>query len=309
VPELCDDPVRGWGGQHPAGGLVLRAGRRQPETSEAQTHAEQVVTDAQPAKPAHLSAEYAAQFGDEAIAAAYQHRPPYPAEAFAIVESLLGARPRRVLELGAGTGDFTIGLAGCVDHLIAVEPSRPMLERGRRRPGAASAHVEWLAVAAEDYAFDRQYSAVVAAEAFHWLDWHRVLPRLAERLAPDGQLVLVQRALAEALPWDPALRILIREFSTNREYVPYDTASELQARGLFTIGGRARTGAVRHRQSIDGYVESFHSRNGFSRARLPAERARAFDDELRTLLGRHCPDDTVVLPVEARIVWGRPIVT
>jgi SAM-dependent methyltransferase len=264
------------------------------------------LTDAQRAKPQHLSAGYAAQFGDEEIAAAYRHRPPYPAEAFAFVEPLLGARPRCVLELGAGTGDLTIGLAPLVDHLIAVEPSRPMRERGRRRDGAVGAHVEWLAIAAEHYAFDRRYSAVVAAEAFHWFDWHRVLPRIAENLVPGGQVILVERALAESMPWEPALRLLIREYSTNRDYVPYDTATELESRGLFTIGGRARTSAAPYRQSVDGYVESFHSRNGFSRARLEAGRAREFDDKLKTLLCRYCPDGAVALPVEARIVWGRP---
>jgi len=265
------------------------------------------LTEAHRAKPEHFAAEYAAQFGDEEVAAAYQHRPPYPAEAFAIIESLLGPHPRCVLELGAGTGDFTIGLAPRVDHLIAIEPSRPMLERGRLRDGAAGAHIEWLAIAAENYAFDRRYSAVVAAEAFHWLDWHSVLPHIAQSLIPGGQLILVERSLAESPPWEPDLRPLISEYSTNRDYVPYDTTTELEARGLITVGGRARTGTVPHRQSVDSYVESFHSRNGFSRARLQAGRAQEFDDKLKTLLCRYCPDDAVLLSVEAQIVWGRPV--
>jgi len=264
------------------------------------------MTDAHPAKPEHLAAEYAAQFDDEEVAAAYRHRPPYPPETFAIVEPLLGPPPRRVLELGAGTGDFTVGLAPRVDHLIALEPSPAMLARARLRDRAWGAHVEWLAISAENYAFDQQYSAVVAAEAFHWLDWHRVIPPIAESLVANGQLILVERGVAESLPWEPDLRLLIREYSTNRDYVPYDTATELEARGLITIGGRARTGAVVHRQSLDGYVESFHSRNGFSRARLEVGRAREFDDKLTTVLRRHCRDDIVQLPIEARIVWSRP---
>jgi SAM-dependent methyltransferase len=265
------------------------------------------LTDPYRAKPQHLAAEYAAQFGDEEVVAAYRHRPPYPAEAFAIVEALLGPHPRRVLELGAGTGDFTIGLVPRVDHLVAVEPSRPMVERARLRGGAIGAHVEWLAIEAENYAFDRRYSAVVAAEAFHWLDWNGVLPRIAESLDPGGQLILVERTLAESLPWEPDLRLLIREYSTNRDYVPYETATELEGRGLITVAGRARTGTVPHRQSVDGYVESFHSRNGFSRARLRPGRAQDFDDKLKTLLRQHCRDETVLLPVAARIVWGRPV--
>lgn len=259
------------------------------------------------AKPRHLAADYAAQFGDEEVAAAYRHRPPYPWETFAIVEPLLGPRPRCVLELGAGTGDLTLGLVPLVDNLIAVEPSRPMLERALHRDGVVQAHVEWVAVTAEAYTFDRRYSAVVAAEAFHWLDWYGVLPRIAESLAPTGHLILVERALAEPLPWEADLRILIREYSTNRDYVPYDTVTELEARGLMAIGGRAQTRVSPYRQPIDGYVESVHSRNGFSRARLQPGRAREFDDKLRTLLRRHCPDDTVCLPVQARIVWGRPV--
>ena len=181
------------------------------------------MTGTRRAKPKHLAAEFAAQFGDEEVAAAYRHRPPYPPVAFAIVEPLLGPHPRCVLELGAGTGDFTIGLAPRVDSLIAVEPSRAMLERGLHRDGAVGAHVEWLAMAAEDYTFDRQYSAVVAAEALHWLDWYRVLPRLAESLAPSGHLILVERTLAQPLPWEPDLRGLIREHSPNRDYVAYDS--------------------------------------------------------------------------------------
>lgn len=256
-------------------------------------------------KPAHLAAGYAAQFGDEEVAAAYRHRAPYPPEAFSLVEPLLGPRPRRVLELGAGTGDFTIGLAPRVESLIAIEPSPPMLARGRRRTGASAPHVEWISIAAEDYAFDGRYSAVVSAEAFHWLDWHRVMPRIATALAPGGYLILVERRLASALPWERELRELINEYSTNRDYVEYDLVTELTSRGLFTVAGRAETDAVPHGQPVADYIESFHSRNGFSRARLTTVHAREFDEKLAALLGPCCPDGTVGLMVQARLAWGR----
>jgi len=189
------------------------------------------VTEPSRGKPRHLAAEFAAQFGDEEVAAAYRHRPPYPPEAFAIVDRLLGPPPRCVLELGAGTGDFTIGLAPCVDHLSAVESSPAMREHALGRAGNLAAQVEWLVMSAEDHAFDGRYSAVVAAEAFHWLDWYRVLPRIAASLAPEGHLILVERTLAGPPPWDAELRGLIRGYSTNRDYVAYDIVSELESRG------------------------------------------------------------------------------
>jgi hypothetical protein len=58
---------------------------------------------------------------------------------------------------------------------------------------------------------------------------------------------------------------------------------------------------------VDDYVESFHSHNGFSRARLSVERAHAFDDQLTTLVRRSCPDDIVPVSVRARVTWVRPL--
>jgi ABC-type uncharacterized transport system substrate-binding protein len=147
------------------------------------------LTEPRRAKPRHLAPEFAVQFGDEEVAAAYRHRPPYPPEAFAIVEALLGSRPRCVLELGAGTGDFTIGLATHVDTLIAVEPSRPMLARALNRDGAVAPHVEWLAMAAEDYTFERRY--------FGWSEDRNI--RIDIRFAsdrPDQYEVLAKQLIA-----------------------------------------------------------------------------------------------------------------
>jgi SAM-dependent methyltransferase len=262
--------------------------------------------DARAARPRHLAAEYAAQFGDEEVAAAYQHRPPYPSQTFTLLEPLLGPRPRRVVELGAGTGDFTVGLAPRVDTLVAVEPSPAMLECGQHRTAGVAPHVAWLARAAEDYAFDRRCSAVVAAEAFHWLDWHRVLPRIADSLVTGGWLILVERRVAEPPPWDAELRGLIREYSTNQDYVAYDLATLLESSELIRVGGRIQTEAMTLRQSVEDYVESFHSRNGFSRARLSARRAGEFDDTLKALVARYGADDPVSVPVRARVVWCRP---
>jgi hypothetical protein len=117
-------------------------------------------------------------------------------------------------------------------------------------------------------------SAVVAAEAFHWLDWHAVLPRIAESVVPGGHLILIERTLGEPLPWEPDLRGLIREYSTNQDYVPYDTVTELEARGLITVGGRAaRTippgwGAGPHRLVSPGRHVTSWSMTASARQRL-----------------------------------------
>jgi len=47
---------------------------------------------------------------------------------------------------------------------------------------------------------------------------------------------------------------------------------------------------VSFQQSIDDYVESFHSMNGFSRERMTEEATHGFDSEVRELVSKYCPD-------------------
>ena len=63
-------------------------------------------------KPPGWSAEYGAWFQEPSVAERYDFRPPYPAEVFEILTSLLGDGPRTVLDAGCGTGDLARRLAG-----------------------------------------------------------------------------------------------------------------------------------------------------------------------------------------------------
>ena len=54
-------------------------------------------------KPKHLGREYADQFADAAVVAAYRHRPPYPTQVFPVLRDLVVGTPRVVLDLGCGT--------------------------------------------------------------------------------------------------------------------------------------------------------------------------------------------------------------
>ena len=58
-------------------------------------------------------------------------------------------------------------------------------------------------------------------------------------------------------------------------------------------------------QSIDDYVTSLHSQNGFSRDRMPAADASAFDAAVRTAVTPHARNGMLTVPVLARVAWGR----
>jgi len=159
--------------------------------------------------------------------------------------------------------------------------------------------------AIETAPLDPPYDLATAGECLHWTDWPVSLPRLAGLLAPGARLAIVQRTVG-TVPWLAPLLRLLTERSTNRAYARYDLVEELASRGLFREEGRTRTTRVVREQTVDAYVESFHSRNGFSRDRMTADSARAFDDALRALVREHVGDGPVRLPTAALVVWGRP---
>ena len=259
-----------------------------------------------PAKPAHLGPAYAAQFEDESVARSYAARPPYPAEVFEILDGLQAPGPRSVLDLGCGTGDVALGLLGRAARIVGVDRSAAMLRVARGRPGGDHPSLAWQCAAAEDFVFAGPYSLVVAGESLHWMDWDRVLPGIAGALAPGAVLAIVEGRVVMDVPWAAALEDLFPRYSTNRDYRPYDLVVELAERDLFREAGRRRTAAVAFAQSLDDYVESFHTRNGFSRERMSPAAAGEFDAVLRALVAPHCEDGVVRGRVATRVVWGAP---
>jgi len=257
-------------------------------------------------KPAHLGPAYGAQFHDESVARAYAARPPYPRELFEWLSELQRPRGGRILELGCGTGDLTLGLSARAERVDAVEPSAAMLAVARRRAGADEPRIRWIEATAEEAAFDGPYALAVAAESLHWMEWEVVLPKVAAALTPGAVLAIVEREHVGPLPWDAELSRLISAYSTNREFRPYDLVNELTTRGLFRQAGRRTTTPVAFAQSIADHIECMHSRNGFSRDRMAADAAAAFDAAYRRLLERYCADDVVRFSTVATIVWGSP---
>lgn len=257
-------------------------------------------------KPAHLGRRYASQFDDESVALAYHTRPPYVPETFAILAGLLAPGPRLVLDLGCGTGDAALGIAPYADRVDAVDPSPAMLRVARGRPGADDPRLRWIQASAEAFRAGTSYSLIVAAESLHWTQWELVLPSLARALRPGAFLALVSGRELIDVPWSGELAGLIPRYSTNREYRPYDLVAELTQRGLFLEAGRRSTEPVAFAQTLEDYVLSFHTRNGFSRERMTRQGAREFDEALARIVEPHLRDGRVHGRNRALVVWGRP---
>ncbi|MEV4150256.1 class I SAM-dependent methyltransferase [Amycolatopsis sp. NPDC049691] len=154
-----------------------------------------------------LRARRASSFGSRAAAYA-EHRPGYPREVIEWGLSGAAGTPRRVLDLGAGTGKLTVGLAELGLDVTAVEPDPEMrAELGRVVPWARS-----LAGRAERIPLpDADVDAVFVGQAFHWFDVPAAMTEIARVLRPGGVLVPMWNYEDESVPWVAKFTSLGRE--------------------------------------------------------------------------------------------------
>ena len=101
--------------------------------------------------------------------------------------ALAQGRPRKVLELGSGSGYQTAILASLVDEICAIERIKPLLERARKQLRALRVrnvrlrHGDGL----DGWAGEAPFDLILGAAAPE-----RLPTQLLEQLAPGGRLIL-----------------------------------------------------------------------------------------------------------------------
>jgi SAM-dependent methyltransferase len=145
------------------------------------------------------------------VAAAYaEHRRGYPAPVVDLLVETLGLpRDGFVLDLGCGTGQLTVPLAGRYDRVVGADPSPDMLALARSAAGAAP--VAWLL--ADDRDVTRLpllagLDAVTIAQAIHLLDRRPLFEALAARMSPRARIAIIANGSPmwlRDLPWSRAL--------------------------------------------------------------------------------------------------------
>ena len=130
-------------------------------------------------------------------------RPGYPADAVAF---LTGDEPRRVLDLGAGTGLLTDVLVAAGHDVVAVDPAPEMLAQlASRLPVVETAVGTAEAIPVADAAVD----AVIAGQAAHGFDPEPAAREIRRVLRPGGTLGLIWNTRDERVPWVRALGELL----------------------------------------------------------------------------------------------------
>lgn len=245
-------------------------------------------------------------FGNPGVAAAYEHRPPYPSDVFDVLTELITDEPRVVLDIGAGDGAIARPLAHRVDRVDAVDISEAMIDAGRQRPDGRQPNLRWIVGAAETATLDGPYALVTAGASLHWMQWEETLDRLSRVMTPHAQLAVVEHG-PRGLPWMNDLLTVIRRHSRDLNYDPrFSVVEALRQRDLFEVSGSAVSSPMVFRQPVREYVEQFHSTATLAREHMSAEEAADFDAAVEQIVRPWADDDTLELTVVAEITWGRP---
>ena len=139
-----------------------------------------------------LARSYGRVFNE--IAVEYdRNRPPYPD---ALVDRACAVAQIGdgdwVLEIGCGTGQLTRSLLARGLRVTALEPGEQLLDIAEENLKDAG-DVEFVNARLEDTQLPRErYRAVFSASAIHWVDPDLGWRRIADALAPNGTLALIQ---------------------------------------------------------------------------------------------------------------------
>jgi trans-aconitate methyltransferase len=247
-----------------------------------------------------------------------QFRPAIPQSVADVLDGAVDlSTPRRLLDVGTGTGLVVETLLGRFDDIIAIDNDADMLaaaEAALRPQLPDGTHLLLQQVTAEAFTPPPGWQAdlVTICRAFHWLDQATVLARLDAQVSPAGAVAIFgdNSFWVASSPWKAAVRSIIQDLlgqerragnSTfqhhNRPYSDIMRESPFNEVEEFVIPV-TRTWTV---ESILGYLYS----TSFAAPHLFGDRLEEFEQAIRTSLAQFSDTGTYLEENEFLIRIGR----
>ncbi|MYV52338.1 class I SAM-dependent methyltransferase [Streptomyces sp. SID3212] len=247
-----------------------------------------------------------------------QYRPGIPEEVAVVLDQAAPqARPRRLLDVGTGTGLVAESLLGRFDDIIAIDNDAEMLAAAESalRPALPSgSELTLIETTAEDFVPPAGWRAdlVTICRAFHWLDQAAVLRLLDQQVTPHGAVAIFgdNSFWAADSSWKRDVRAVVQEFlgeerragagTFNHHDRPY---SEIMAESPFCEVEEIRVPVHRTwtADSVLGYLYS----TTFAAPHLFGDRLGEFETSVKAALAEHSGDDTFPEDNEFLIRIGR----
>lgn len=247
-----------------------------------------------------------------------QYRPGIPDEVAEVLDAAVGkSSPRRLLDVGTGTGLVVEALLGRFDDIIAIDNDPDMLaaaDAALRPQLPQGTHLLLEQVTAEQFTPPEGWLAdlVTICRAFHWLDQATILARLDDQVESSGAVAIFgdHSFWAATSDWGGAVREIIQSFlgeqrragtsTFNHHNRPY---SDLMRESPFNQVEEVLIPITRTwtADSILGYLYS----TSFAAPHLFGDRLDEFDRKVRANLTQFSDSDTFREDNEFRIHIGR----
>jgi trans-aconitate methyltransferase len=237
-------------------------------------------------------------FGGEAAGFYDRYRHGYPRAVVDVLAGAFGLTGRDVVvDLGCGTGQLTLPMAGRVRAAIGLDVEPDMLEHARQAARDADVHnVTWMLGADTDIPAlrrllgDRSAGAVTIAQALHWMSHQDLFRAVVPLVRPGGGIAVVTNGTPlwlQDADWSRALRAVLERWlgTTLADACGTDEQSQQRYRDdLRAAGYDVLPTAVDYVADldIDQLVGSLYSAMG---SRIPAANQRpAFTEQVRAAL-------------------------
>jgi trans-aconitate methyltransferase len=247
-----------------------------------------------------------------------QYRPGIPQTVADILDAATPkATPRRLLDVGTGTGLVVEALLGRFDDVIAIDNDADMLAaaedaiRPRLPDGATAVFQESTA---ENFQPPPGWQAdlVTICRAFHWLDQAGVLAQLDTQVQPDGVVAIFgdNSFWVATSPWKQAVKATLQRFlgeerragggTFNHHNRPY---SEIMQESPFGLVEEI-TVPVKRTWTYDSVIGYLHSTT-FAAPQLFGDQLSQFHQAVRDCLAEFSDSDTFEEDNEFLIRLGR----
>ncbi len=232
----------------------------------------------------------------------HRYRRGYPSEVFDVLADVFGLTADDVaVDLGCGTGQVALPLAGRVRAVVGVDPEPDMLAHGRRAAAEQGlANLSWVVGTDADVPAlraalgDGSVGVVTIGQALHWMRHDDLFRAVRPLVRPGGGVAVLTNGTPLWLQdgdWSRALRGCLEQWLGKPAGATCGTDGESQARyreSLAAAGFRVEAHGFDHTGALD--VESIVGGvlSALPVDRLPADRA-AFTERIRHALEAHAP--------------------
>jgi SAM-dependent methyltransferase len=247
----------------------------------------------------------------------HEYRRGYPTAVIAAVaDAFTLTRDDVVVDLGCGTGQLALPIAGRVRAVVGVDPEPDMLARARRAAREQGiANASWMIGADTDIPAIRalfgsqRAGAVTIAQALHWMNHDDLFQAAIPLLRPGGGIAVVTNGTPlwlQDTAWSRALRGFLEQWlgTTPTATCGTDPASQRRYRDSLTAAGYQVTEAsVRYsgKLTVEQVAGGIYSALSPGQLPAPDERPR-FAGQLRRALQPHEP---ITEHVRVAILLGR----